>query len=282
MRHEFGSFDGPRGATIVTQSWSPEGTPRALLLLVHGLAEHCGRYMNLVERAVPRGFVVHSLDHVGHGRSDGARTYVRSFSNFTDTLEAYRAMLRHEHPEMPFFLVGHSLGALIAAATLLDHQDAFRGAILSGALVQVPDNISPLTVFLSRLISRIVPRLRLVGVDASGVSRDPTVVRAYLEDPLVYNGKTTARLGFEILRTIRRVCAEAATIRLPILFLHGEADRLTSVDGACKLHQAILSADKTLRVYDGLHHEVYNEPEHPQVIEDVLAWIDVRVPTAAG
>jgi len=281
MRHEFGSFDGPGGATIVTQSWSPEAPPRALLLLVHGLAEHCGRYTNVVNRAVPRGFAVHGLDHVGHGRSEGPRTYVRSFSDFTDTLETYRVMLRHEHPQSPLFLVGHSLGALIAAAVLLDHQDAFSGAILSGALVQIPEGISPLLVLLSRLLSRILPKLRLVGVDAAGVSRDSAVVRAYLEDPLVYNGKTTARLGYEILRTIRRVCAEAATIQLPILFLHGEADRLTSVDGACKLHQAVRSADKTLRVYDKLHHEIYNEPEHPQVIEDVLAWIDARLPTQA-
>jgi len=277
MKHEQGSFSGPRGMSICHQSWLPDGEPRAVMLLVHGLAEHCGRYTNLVERAVPRGFAICSLDHVGHGLSEGPRTYVDRFADFTDTLETHRSMIRNEYPDAPLFLVGHSLGALIAADYLLAHQAGFAGAVLSGSLVQVPDNISPLTVALSGLLSRWLPRLRLVGVDSSGVSRDPDVVRAYVEDPLVFTGKTTARLGNEILKAMRRVCAEAATIELPILILHGEADQLASVGGACQLHESVSSIDKTLRIYDQLYHEVYNEPEHPQVIGDVIEWTEARL-----
>jgi len=264
---------------ICHQAWLPDNEPRAIMLLVHGLAEHCGRYTNLVERAVPRGLGVCSLDHVGHGRSDGPRTYVDRFADYTDTLETHLSMVRHQYPDAPVFLVGHSMGALIAADFLFDHQNAFAGAILSGSLVKVPDNISPFTVLISRIISSWLPRLRLVGVDASGVSRDPDVVRAYIDDPLVFNGKTTARLGHEILKAMDRVCSEAPAIKLPILILHGEADRLASVEGSCQLHESVSSSDKTLRVYDGLHHEIYNEPEHPQVLGDVIEWIEARLPS---
>jgi len=280
MKPEMGSLDGPRGLKLATRTWRPERTARAAILLVHGLAEHCGRYGNLVERALPRGYAVYGLDHVGHGLSEGARTFVVSFADLTEPLAALRARIRQEQPTTPIVLVGHSLGALIAAVHLLEGQTEYCAAVLSGALVCVPDNVSPATVLLSRLISRILPRLRLVGVEAAGVSRDPQVVRAYRDDPLVFHGRTTARLGYEILGAIQRVCANAVAIRLPLLMLHGTEDRLTPVGGACSLHEKISSEDKTLRLYEGLHHEVCNEPERDQVLGDVFDWIEARLHVA--
>ncbi len=276
MKHREGTFTGVRKATIYCQDWSPEGEARAALVVVHGLAEHCGRYGNLVDHFVSRGYAVYAHDHVGHGRSSGQRVFVEQFEDLTDVLGMHVDRVRDRHPEKPLFLVGHSLGALIAARFLLDRQEAFAGAILSGALVKVPDNISPTTVLLSRLLSFVVPRIGLVAVDAHGVSRDPAVVQAYIDDPLVYTGKTTACMGAEILKAMQRTLGEAGRITLPLLILHGSEDRLADPDGSRILHETAGSADKTLRIYDGLHHEIYNEPEHALVLGDVQAWLEER------
>jgi acylglycerol lipase len=277
MRHEEGFFKGVRDADIYHRCWLPEGEPRAVLLIVHGLAEHCGRYANVVDHFVPQGYAVYGVDHIGHGRSDGTRAHVKRFADFIDVLKTYVDMVREWQPGRPVFMIGHSLGALIGAVYLLDHRSELAGAILSGPLVKVPDSISPLTVTLSRILSVLLPRLGVAGVDAEGVSRDPAVVDAYISDPLVHTGKTTARLGCEILRAMRRIADGAPDITLPLLVLQGSEDRLVPPDGAEMLYRAAGSGDKMLRIYDGLHHEIYNEPEHPRVLGDVAAWIEERL-----
>ena len=277
MEHHEGRFEGVRGTEIRYQYWLPDGEPDASLLIVHGLAEHCGRYANVIDRFVPRGYAVYGVDHIGHGKSAGRRVYVERFGDFIAVLKTYVDRIGEWRPGVPLFMVGHSLGALIGAVYLLDHPGDLAGAILSGPLVKVPDNISPATVLLSRLLSVVLPKLGVAAVDATGVSRDPAVVRAYVEDPLVYTGKTTARLGCEMLKAMHRVAEEASKIQLPLLVLQGGADRLVSPDGAEMLHRLAGSTDKTLKVYDGLHHEVYNEPERDVVLADVEAWLRERL-----
>ena len=146
MKHREGRFKGVRNTDICYQSWLPEGEPSASLLIVHGLAEHCGRYTNVIDHFVPRGFAVYGVDHVGHGKSSGRRVFVERFSDFVFVLETYVGMIREWEPGRPLFMIGHSLGALIGAVYLLDHQEALAGAVLSGPLVKVPDNISLVTV----------------------------------------------------------------------------------------------------------------------------------------
>ena len=277
MAHKDGFFTDARGGRIFWQMWLPEGEPRAVLVIVHGLGEHGGRYGNLVNHFVPRGYAVFSHDHPGHGRSDGRRVYVRRFADLTNVLDWHLKSIQAQHPDAPMFLIGHSFGALVAATFLLDRQAAFAGAVLSGPLVKVPDHVSPLTVTVSRILSTLVPKAGLVALDPSGVSRDPSVVRAYLDDPLVYNGKTTARLGCEMLKAMQKVTAEARRITLPLLILHGGEDPLVDLAASHMLHERLGSVDKELVVYDGLYHEVYNEPEHPAVLADVEAWISERV-----
>jgi len=277
MEHHEGRFEGVRGTEIRYQYWLPDGEPDASLLIVHGLAEHCGRYANVIDRFVPRGYAVYGVDHIGHGKSAGRRVYVERFGDFIAVLKTYVDRIGEWRPGVPLFMVGHSLGALIGAVYLLDHPGDLAGAILSGPLVKVPDNISPATVLLSRLLSVVLPKLGVAAVDATGVSRDPAVVRAYVDDPLVYTGKTTARLGCEMLKAMRRVAEEVHKIEIPLLVLQGGADRLVSPDGAEMLHRLAGSADKTLKVYDGLHHEVYNEPERDVVLADVEAWLRERL-----
>lgn len=277
MKHQEGTFKGIRDASIYYQCWLPEGEPKAVLLVVHGLAEHSGRYVNVVNHFVPLGYAVYGVDHVGHGKSSGTRMYVERFEDFTDTLKIYFDMVRHWQPDKPIFLVGHSLGGLIGAAYLLDHQAELKGAVLSGPAVKVPDTISPTTIFVGKVFSALMPKLGLIGLEAEGVSRDPAVVQAYVSDPLVCHGKTTARLAAELLKAMRRVTAEATKITLPILILQGSADKLVDPKGAQMLYDTVSSADKTIKIYDGLYHEVYNEPEHDRVLGDVKAWLEAHL-----
>ena len=277
MRHQEGTFKGVRDASIYYQGWLPEGESTAVLLIVHGLAEHSGRYMNVVNHFVPLGYAVYGVDHVGHGKSSGTRVYVERFEDYTDTLKIYFDMVRHWQPEKPVFLVGHSMGGLIGAVYLLDHQAELTGAVLSGPAVKVHDTVSPAFIFVGKLISVLMPKLGLIGLEAEGVSRDPAVVQAYVNDPLVCRGKVTARLSAELVKAIRRVAAEATKITLPILILQGTADRLVDPKGAQMLYNAVNSVDKTIKIYDGLYHEVYNEPEHGQVLGDVKAWLETHL-----
>ena len=277
MQHQDGFFKGVRDANIYYQAWLPDSDPRAVLLIVHGLAEHCGRYMNVVDHFVPRGYAVYGLDHIGHGKSDGTRVYVERYTDYTDTLKTFFDMVRAWQPEQPIFLVGHSMGGLIAASYLLDHQADFAGAVLSGPGVKAPDDISAVTIFLGKTLSNIAPKTGVLSLDANGVSRDPAVVQAYVNDPLVYTGKTTARLAAELLKEMQRVTTESGAITLPILIVQGGADKLVDPAGAQMLYDSVSSSDKTLHVYDGFYHEVFNEPERERVLADVETWLEAHI-----
>ena len=274
MNHREGFIESITGARLYHQAWLPEGSPRACIVLVHGLAEHSGRYAKLVDHLVPLGYAVFGLDHIGHGKSEGTRVFVRAFSEFTSALESFVTYVSESYAQRPFFLYAHSVGALIAANTLLDYDIDVAGSIFSGPCVKVPTSVSAATVTMAKILSRLAPKLGISEVDARGVSRDPAEVRAYLDDPLVYNGKTTARLACELLKAMRRVHAEAGLITIPTLILQGGCDSIVDPDGAVMLHDVIGSRDKTLKVYDGLYHEIHNEPEHQRVLSDVAAWLE--------
>jgi acylglycerol lipase len=277
MNHQEGFFKGVHGIRIYHQCWLPESEPKAVLMIVHGLGEHSGRYLNLVNHFVPMGFAVYGMDHPGHGKSDGARKYVDRFEDFIGNVKAYFDRIQDWQAGKPVFLVGHSMGGLISAVYLLDHQAGLKGAIISGPSVKIPGNVSPATVFIGKMLATLMPKLGLLKTAPEGVSRNPAVVQAYMDDPLVYKGKTTVRLAAEMLKAMQRVSSEAAKITLPILILQGGADWIVDPAGAGMLFDLVSSADKEIKIYDGLFHEVYNEPEHPQVLRDVELWIEVRV-----
>ena len=277
MKYQEGYLKGVRDTDIYYQYWLPEGEPKAILLVVHGLAEHSGRYMNVVNFLVPSGYAVYGIDHIGHGKSDGKRVYVKRFQDYTKTLKNYFDMIREWQPEKPIFLIGHSMGGLISAAYLLEHQDELSGAVLSGPGIKVPDNISQAIIFVGKILSIITPKAGLIQLDAEGVSRDPAVVDAYVNDPLVYTGKITARLGAELLKAMQYVTDQAPKIRLPIMIVQGSDDKLVDPSGAQLLYDLVSSKDKTIKIYNGFYHEVFNEPEHEQVLNDVKTWIEAHL-----
>lgn len=273
MEHIEGTFKGVRDAKIYYQGWLPEGEVKAVLLIVHGLGEHSGRYGNVVNHFVPLGYAVYGLDHLGHGKSEGEREVVKRFEDYTDTLTIFYDMVKGWLAGKPIFILGHSMGGLIVTYYLLDHQEKFRGAIISAPAIKVGENISQGTLLMSKLLSLLAPRAGILSLDASGISRDPQVVKAYVEDPLVFHGKTPARLAAELLKAMLRVTAELGKISLPFITVQGSQDKLVDPGGAQMLFDGAGSKDKTIKVYEGLYHEVFNEPERAQVLKDVEDWL---------
>lgn len=274
-----GSFQAGDGNEIFYRCWAP-AEPRAVILLAHGLAEHSGRYTEFARFFAEAGIAVYALDHPGHGRSAGMRGHIADFSEFTAALSLMLGIARQEHPELPIILFGHSMGGLIAADFLLQHQSEFAAAVLTGAAIQPPQQPSPVALFVNKLIAAIAPRFGVLRLDASGISRDPQVVSDYENDPLVFRSKATAGFVSAMIAAMNRVIANAASIRLPILIMHGSIDRLTAADGSKLLHDTVSSEDKKLVIYEGLYHEILNEPERETVMGDILEWLEPQITKA--
>ena len=277
MKQTEGTFKGARGANIYYQAWLPEGDVKAVLMVVHGLAEHCGRYMNVVNHFVPLGYAVYGLDHIGHGKSEGQRVFVERFTDFTDTLKMFFDMIQGWQPGKKVFILGHSMGGLISTTYLLDHQQELAGAVISAPAIKIGESVSPAVIFIGKVLSSLAPRSGLLALDASTISRDPEVVKAYVNDPLVYTGKTTARLAGEMVNAMQRVNAEMSTITLPLIIVQGGQDKLVDPEGSKMLYENAKSADKTLKMYEGLYHEVFNEPEREVALGDVATWLAAHV-----
>jgi len=277
MKHTEGFFNGVRENQIYHQVWLPKKETKAVMLIVHGLAEHSGRYMNLVNYFVPKGFAVYGLDHLGHGKSDGTRILVDRFSDYTTTLKTFVNMVAEKEAGKPVFLVGHSMGGLIGAIYLLEDQVNFKGAVISAPTIKIPEDTSQITIALSKLLSKISPKAGLLALDANNVSSDPVVVDAYNNDPLVYRGKMTARLASELLISMQHMTAEAYKINLPTIIVQGGEDKLVDPSGAQDLYDLISSEDKTLKIYAGYSHEVFNEPGYKLVMDDIHTWLTERI-----
>ena len=277
MNHIEGDFKGVRNTKTYYQAWLPEGKVKAVLLVIHGLGEHCGRYMNVVNHFVPLGYAVYGYDHIGHGKSEGMREVVERFEDYTNTLTVYCEMVKSWQAGRLLFLVGHSMGGLITSCYLLDHQVDFRGAVISAPLVKASGNISQVTIFMGKILSALAPKMGLLPVDAKSISRDPEVVKAYVNDPLVFHGKTPARLAAELLKAMQRVTSEADKITLPFFVLQGSADKLVDPAGAKMLYDMASSKDKSIRVYEGYYHELFNEPDRDRVLKDVETWLAAHI-----
>jgi alpha-beta hydrolase superfamily lysophospholipase len=274
MKHIDGNFKGVRNLNIYYQGWLPDNHIKAVLLIVHGLGEHSGRYMNVVDHFVPLDYAVYGIDHIGHGKSDGEREMVESFDDFIKPLLIFYKMVTQWQTDAPIFILGHSMGGLISSYYLIDHQADFKGAVISGPAVKVGEGISQATIIMGKILSKIAPKMGILALDVNTISKDPAVVAAYENDPLVFHGKTPARLASEMLTAMQRVNAEADKIRLPMILVHGSEDILADPAGSQMLYDETNSKDKTLKIYDGLYHEVFNEPERDQVLRDVENWLE--------
>lgn len=273
MEHREGSFNGQRGIRLYYQAWLPTGSPRTVLLVVHGLAEHGGRYANLASYFVPKGYAVYSFDYCGHGKSGGLRCYVHCFSDYLDDLHSFVDIIRKEQSGGRIFLVGHSMGGTIAVAYAAEHQQELAGMVISAPTVKMGSSVSPVDKLMAPVLSALAPKMGVAAIDASAISRDKAVVTAYVNDPLVYRGKIRARLGAEMLKVMQQLPSIIPRITLPTLIMQGTADRLSNPEGSRMLYGLLGSPDKTLKQYEGFYHEIFNEPGHEQVLTDMADWL---------
>ena len=285
--HEDGNFVLPAeskaaGATLYWQKWTPASNHKALILLIHGYAEHSGRYQYLAEHCLGKDYAVYALDHWGHGKSEGTPGFVPDFSVFHDGVDQLLARARQDFPDLHVILVGHSMGGLISATYLLANQARFAACVLSGPAIKAAEEPSAFLKAISGFLSRFFPKLGVLELDPNGISRDPQVVADYLADPLVYNGKMGARLAAEMLGKMAEIQHNAGQISLPLLMLHGGKDSLAAADGSRFLDAHVSSPDKMLKIYPELFHEIFNEPEKDKVLNDMTDWLDIQLSAGKG
>jgi lysophospholipase len=280
-----GSFAGVGGRRIFWHSWTPAEAARGAIVLVHGVGEHSGRYEHVVARLLDEGYAVHASDHRGHGRSDGPRAFIEDMDDVVADVDTLVNRAVASHPGVPLFMLGHSMGGLISLRYALAHQERLSGLILSAALAAIESVTKPLEL-VGRALSVLAPRTPLIAIDPSLVSRDPAVVAAYVSDPLVHHGKLPARTAAQLADAVERFPTTVGAITVPTLILYGTADGLCPPAGSEMLARLIGSADATVKAYEGLFHEILNEPERDAVLEDIVAWLAARVragePDTAG
>jgi alpha-beta hydrolase superfamily lysophospholipase len=265
---------GCKDAELYAQAWLPDADPRVVVVISHGLAEHSGRYAGLAERLVARGYAVYAMDHRGHGRSSGPRSNIERFSHVTSDLGAFVGRAQRQHPDAAVFLLGHSMGGAIALATVLRNAAGLRGLVLSAPALASGEAVSASKALVVRLLSRFAPNTGALTLPASAISRDPAVVRAYESDPLVFRGAIPARTLVELLDAMATFPEAVPRLRMPVLVQHGTADRLVPLAATRPVYERMGNPkQRTVRLYDGLFHEAYNEPEREQVIADLEAWI---------
>lgn len=265
------------GLSLYKNEWLVE-EPRAIILLVHGLGEHSGRYeyYQLAKDLNRAGYSVTSFDHRGGGRSEGLVAHIDRFTQLTEDLAL---VANAEKPDgMPFILLSHSLGGLIAARYLIDHKDhPFDMAIFSAPAVKADDSMAPLLRKIAPIVSKFFPKLPAAKLAQNMISKDPKVRERYQSDPLIYKGKVRARKGYETLKSMEYIADKFDVIDLPILVMHGADDKITDPIGSQMLYDGISSSDKTLKYFDGLYHEIFNEPERDEVIRYAIDWIGKRL-----
>jgi alpha-beta hydrolase superfamily lysophospholipase len=282
VKHAEGSIEGKNHTRIYWQKWVPED-PRAVVVLAHGLGEHSGRYQHVAAALVDIGCAVYAMDHRGHGKSDGPRVLIDKFANVVDDINAVVDVAVSEQrlqvKKIPLFLLGHSMGGALALSYSLKYGQRLSALVLSGpavALVGAPPLIGPI----SKLLSFVAPKLGMFAVDPKLVSRDPEEVAAYARDPLNAHGKVPARTLGELVKFIEWLPAALSMIQLPMLVMHGSEDKLAGVSGSKMVVDRAGSKDKTLKIYDGLYHEIFNElaEDRKRVFADMTGWIKSRIP----
>jgi alpha-beta hydrolase superfamily lysophospholipase len=270
------SFSGARGLRIQVRTWLPAAPPVGVVVIAHGFAEHGGRYAAVAERLVAAGIAVRAPDHRGHGLSEGKRTSIVRFADYVDDLSTVIAQARERWPSLHLVLLGHSMGGLIALDLAVRQTIPLEGLVLS-APAACPRGVSKLTLALGRALSRVAPNTGVLRLPLNRISRDPAVVDAYNNDPLVFRTPIRARLGAEMLDAMDRVDAGLPSLLVPLLVMQGTADGL--VDPGCGPHvyDRAGSTDKTLKMYDGLWHEIFNEPEREHVLDDLTVWLGTHL-----
>lgn len=253
--------------------WRTPHAPKACVLIVHGISEHSGRYAHVAAELTANGYTTYSLDYRGHGRSEGERANIGEFPLAVEDVKQCYDWLAAEEAGLPVFILGHSQGTLVTLLYALTYPETISGVLLSAAMLGLAETAAPL-VALVNVLNRVVPRLKLMPLDTSTISRDPAVLEAAANDPLQYHERLTPHIIYAMIHESRRVLQRLPSMTKPILIMHGTGDRLVPPNGSQLVYDAVGSTDKRLIWYDGLYHELCNEPEQGQVLSDIVDWLD--------
>lgn len=254
----------------------PAREPLAIVVLAHGKDEHIGRYDHVMTALNDRGYAVYAHDHRGHGRSDGPRGVIDRFDDYVADLRLLVQHARTHHPDLPLFLLGHSMGGLIATRYALAYQGQVNGLMLSAPALLVGEGVPGWKKRLLLLLGRIAPNRRLPPSLPGTLSRDPTIDEQFLSDPLCHIEPTRVGFARAIYLAAEATRPRGRELTVPLLLMHGTADTLTSPRGSEEFFRAVASPDKTLKLWPDGRHEIFNDLDKNAVIAFMLDWLDER------
>ena len=272
-------FEGVGGLKIATTSWRPAGTPRAVIVLIHGFNAHSGYMAWAGEQFAARGLAAYALDLRGRGESEGERFYVEQFSDYLSDVNTLVSQARSEHPGLPIYVLGHSAGGVIAASYVVEHQHEIAGLVCESFAFDV--GLPHLVQLALEGVGRLAPHVHVFSLHNEDFSRDPDAVARMNNDPLIAKESQPAETAAELLKAAERLKENMPAFAVPVLIIHGTADKATRPAGSQYFYDHAASADKTLRLYDGHFHDLLNDVDKEKVMSDVQAWLDARIPSAA-
>ncbi len=271
------TFSGRGGTRLHMRSWRP-ATPKAVVVICHGVNSHSGQYLWTGEQLAAAGFAVYAYDHRGRGESEGPRFYIDDVSDYTEDLGTYIGLAKSREPGLKVFLLGHSAGGVVGCTWTLDHQKEIAGFICESFAYRVP---APAPVLaLVRLFGKIAPKLPVLKLKMKDFTRDPNALAALEADPLTLNEAQPARTVAALLKATDRMTAEFGTLKLPLLIIHGTQDKATVPAGSQFFHDHASSADKTLKLYRDHYHDLLNDIGKETVLGDIVRWMDARLTTS--
>lgn len=276
MKHsefEFKTFDG---LSLFGQSWQPEDRPRAVVCLVHGIGEHSGRYVHVADSLIQSGYALISFDLRGHGKSEGPRGHIPSYEAIMQDISSLLEVSNKKFPQSPFFLYGHSLGGNLVLNYVLRRQSHLKGVIATAPWLRLAFEPPAFKIALGKITNYIWPSFsQKSGLDTKALSRDLEVVHSYENDPLVHN-RISARMFISAYQAGQWALEHASEFSLPLLLMHGGDDNLISVKASHEFAN-MQTKNCTLKIWDGLYHEIHNEPEKEEVFKFLIDWLDKEV-----
>lgn len=271
-------FQSTGGANIFMRYWRPAEPARAAIVIVHGFNAHSGHYEWVGDQLVAAGLAAYALDLRGHGRSDGERFFVQRFSEYVDDVSRLVRLVRAREPGAPIFMLGHSVGGVVACTCALDYPGELSGLICESFAHQVPAPGFVLAVM--KGLSHVAPHAHVLRLKNEDFSRDPLRLAELERDPLIAHEVQATQTVAEMVRADERLERELGKITLPLLILHGTADKATKPSGSKRFYELAGSTDKTLKLYDGHVHDLLGDLGKEIVISDILAWLNARITAA--
>jgi acylglycerol lipase len=274
------SFDGIGGLKIAARSWRPEGKARAVMILIHGFNAHSGYMEWPAEQFAANGFAVHALDLRGRGRSEGERFYVEELSDYLGDVGKLVDIARSEDPGLPVYMLGHSAGGVIATSYVYEHQDEIAGLICESFAYDV--GLPHLIQYALEGVAKLAPHIHVFSLNNADFSRDPAAVERMNADPLIAKESQPAETARVLLLAADTLTEHFPAIKVPVLIIHGTADKATKPAGSQKFYDTAGSTDKTLKLYEGHYHDLLNDVGREAVMADIVNWLDERVPTESS